>query len=286
MPTQEQALRAYQEHSDYRQASQELGVPPGQAYLTATGLPADGGDTSPPGELDRPGALPGSTQHLVYESVPPVNPTTRPDTLDWIKRRAAADAPMQAAARARSAAPAGPLEPGDTDIAAVLTRQHDQVTALIKQLKAIPGVSKGGTELHQSRRASIVDMITVALSRHEAAEEEHFWPWVRSVLDDGDELAATGLEQEQHGKDILTALGQAPASEEKFDELAEQLEKASRQHVAFEDRVLLALQRASSDKDRAAVGERFLNAQSRAPARRHPPRGQRRKDSSGKKDKT
>jgi hemerythrin-like domain-containing protein len=265
LPTQEQALRAYHAHSDYRQASQELGVPPGQAYLTATGLPADGGDTFPPGELGRPGALPGSTQHLVYESLAPVNPTTQPDTLDWIKRRAAADAQMQAAARARDAAPAEPLEPDDTDIAAVLTRQHDQVTALIKQLKAIPGVSKGGSEVHQSRRASIVDMITVALSRHEAAEEEHFWPWVRSVLDKGDELADTGLEQEQQGKDILTALNQTSASDEKFDELAEELEKASRQHVAFEDRVLLALGRATSDEDRAAAGQRILRAHSRAP---------------------
>jgi hypothetical protein len=37
--------------------------------MVAIGLPADGGDTFPPGELDRPGALPGRTQHLVYESL-------------------------------------------------------------------------------------------------------------------------------------------------------------------------------------------------------------------------
>jgi hemerythrin-like domain-containing protein len=180
---------------------------------------------------------------------------------DWIRRRAASDAPMQAAARARDAGQAEPPEDGDTDIMFVLSRQHDHVTALMKQLKAIPGVSKGGSAAHQSRRASIVDMIAVALSRHEAAEEEHFWPWVRSVLDDGAELAAAAFEQEQQGKDLLAALGREKPSEERFDELAQELDKAARKHVAFEDRVLLKLRDATGPQDRRRVGQRFLRAQ-------------------------
>jgi hemerythrin-like domain-containing protein len=194
------------------------------------------------------------------------NPAPGPGIHDWIKQRAAADAPMQAAARARDATPGEPQE-GVTDILSVLTTQHDQVTALMKQLKTIPGVTDGGSRAHQSRRASIAGLITVALSSHEAAEERHFWPWVRSVLGDGDELADTAAGQEQEGKDLLAALGRADASQERFDELAAELEKAARKHVAFEDRVLLMLRDATSPEDRAAVGERFLRAQRHAPAR-------------------
>jgi hypothetical protein len=62
VPTRQQALSAYRESEDYRAVGRALGVPAGQAYLVATGLPADGGDTVPPGEAARPGALPGSTQ--------------------------------------------------------------------------------------------------------------------------------------------------------------------------------------------------------------------------------
>jgi hypothetical protein len=47
----------YQECGDYRAAGRALGVPAGQAYLVATGLPADGGDTFTPQELDRTGVL-------------------------------------------------------------------------------------------------------------------------------------------------------------------------------------------------------------------------------------
>lgn len=199
-----------------------------------------------------------------------VNPTGQAEVPDWIRRRASSDAPMQAAAKARDAGSAEPQQDGDADILFVLTRQHDRVTQLMKQLKAIPGVRKGGSEVHQSRRASIADLITIALSEHEAAEEEHFWPWVRSVLDDGDELAATAFEQEQQGKDLLAALGRARPSQERFDELAQELEKAARKHVSFEDRVLLKLRDATRPEDRRQVGQRFLRAQRHAPTRPHP----------------
>jgi Hemerythrin HHE cation binding domain len=180
--------------------------------------------------------------------------------LEWLRLRATADAPMRAAARKRDADPGQP-DKEDTDITSVLTRQHDRVTALLQQVKPIPGVSKGGWADQQAERASIIDMITVALSEHEAAEEEQFWPWVRSVLVDGGDLARTASEQEQKGKDLLTALRKTKASEERFDELAEELDKACRKHVAFEDRMLLRLSAAASREDREAVGTRFLRAQ-------------------------
>jgi hypothetical protein len=197
-------------------------------------------------------------------------PAREQAVLEWLRHRAAADAPMRAAARERDAAPGEP-DKEDTDITSVLTRQHDRVTALLQQVKAIPGVSKGGSAEQQAERASIIDMITVALSEHEAAEEEQFWPWVRSVLDDGGDLAGAASGQEQKGKDLLTALGKTEASEERFDELAEELDKACRKHVAFEDRVLLRLRAAASREDREAAGARFLRAQEPG-AKRHAPK--------------
>jgi hypothetical protein len=185
--------------------------------------------------------------------------------LEWLKNRAAADAPMRAAAaRARNAEPGNP-DQDNTDIASMLTRQHDRVTALLQQVKAIPGVTKGGSQAQQAERSAIIGVVTVALSQHEAAEEEHFWPWVRSVLDDGDDLAGPAFGQEQEDKDLLTALGKTQASHERFDELAEELDKACRKHVAFEDRMLLKLRTAASREDREAAGARFLRARRHSP---------------------
>jgi hypothetical protein len=270
VPTQQQVLAAVGDGCDYDQAEEQLGIPPGQAYLIATGMPADGGDTFPPEKARRPGVIGGSTQQLVYRGLDAANPTQKPEVHEWIRHRAAMDEPMVAAARQRDAAPGEPEEPEDTDIAAVLTRQHDQVTALMEQLKAIPGVSKGGSEVHQSRRQSIVDMMTVALSRHETAEQEHFWPAVRSARADGGSVAGQALEQEQQGKDYLTALGKTSPRDPEFDTLAEQLEEALRKHVAFEDRLLLALRTELSEEERAALGRRIVDATAHAPTRPHP----------------
>lgn len=186
MPTRDQVLAAIGAECDYLAAERRLGIPAGQAYLVATGLPADGGDTFPPDEPQRPGVLATSTQRLVYASSQPENPTAKPHVHEWIKGRAAGE---------------------------------------------------GGSEVQQSRRKSIVDMITVALSKHESSEQEEFWPVVRSTLAQGDGVAEQALHQEQEGKDVLDALGSLPPSEEEFDQLAEKLETLASRHVAFEDRV-------------------------------------------------
>jgi hypothetical protein len=59
----------------YETAGRELQILPGQAFMIATGLPADGGDAPSPQELDEKPVLPGSSQHLV--NPPPLNPTRK-----------------------------------------------------------------------------------------------------------------------------------------------------------------------------------------------------------------
>lgn len=100
MPTREQVLAALDAHrSDYDAAARALGIWPGQAYLIATGLPADGGDTYPEEELQRPGALTASTQRLVSRCSPPDDPTSHAVVQRWVRARVAADPAMRAAAR-------------------------------------------------------------------------------------------------------------------------------------------------------------------------------------------
>jgi hemerythrin-like domain-containing protein len=158
----------------------------------------------------------------------------------------------------------------NTDVLTVLTRQHDQVTALVKQLDTIPGRSKGGSPAQASERESIVDMIGKALAAHETAEEQHLWPRVREVLFDGAEWAAHGLEQEQEATETLLALSRTDPQTEEFDQLVEELMSRLHQHVAFEDRLFLQLRQSLSDEERSDLGQRVLAAQRTAPTRPHP----------------
>jgi hypothetical protein len=85
--TRAQVLGLVEGGASYEEAGARLGIPAGQAYLVATGFPADGSMALAPEERMRPGALPESTQHL--SNPPHVNPTVRPEVLAWIRARAA-----------------------------------------------------------------------------------------------------------------------------------------------------------------------------------------------------
>jgi hypothetical protein len=255
--------------ADYDEIAERLGIRPGLAYLLATGLPADGSDAPAAGAHQRTGFLADSQQ--LSNPQPAENPTSKTSVLEWIKQRTAGDAPMRAASQARTADP-GEEQEGDepADAIDVLTRDHNQVNALLKQLSSIPGVKKGGSPARLSERKSIVDMITVILSRHETAEEQHLWPTVRDVLDDGDQRADTALGQEQHGKEVLTALGELDGDEEEFDDLVEELSAAARKHVAFETTVFLELRSAMHRKDLLDLGKKIVRAREHGPTRPHP----------------
>jgi hypothetical protein len=113
-------------------------------------------------------------------------------------------------------------------------------------------------------------MIRVRLSQHETAEEEYFWPAVRTSLPDGHRLADQALEQEQEGKDLLQELQGLAGDDDRFDELVEQLVAALRKHVAFEDTVLLEVTEMMPPEVRSEIGDRFRSAKEHAPTRPHP----------------
>lgn len=252
----ERVLALVRDGVSYEEIGQRLGIRPGLAYLVATGLSADGSDAPSAQAHERPGFL-GSSQHLANPQ-PAENPPAKDSVIAWIKRRVAADRQMQQAAAARDAEP-GEIDEGDEtpDIVDVLTRDHNQVKALLEQLSAMPGKRKGGSAAQMSARKSIVDMVTVRLSQHEATEEQYLWPTVRRVLPDGEKRADTAMQQEQQGKDVLTRLGELGGDDDEFDELVEKLTLAARTHVAFEERVFLDLRERMPQEEREQLAEKF-----------------------------
>lgn len=269
MPSREQVLQMVRAGRDYDEIGRILGIRPGLAYFIATGLPADGSDTPTSGQARRPGAL-ASSQRLANPE-PAENPTTKESVIAWIKHRAMSDPPMRAADSRRDAVPGEKQVPkGAHDLVDVLTRDHNQVKAMLEQMSTLPSRTTGASAAQMSARKSLVDMITMALSEHESVEEELLWPTVRKVLPDGDARAEAALAQEKQGKDVLTALGRLQGDDEEFDELVERLTLVARTHVAFEERVFLDLVDRLSEKERQQLGKQVVRARRLAPTRPHP----------------
>lgn len=87
MPTRDQVRALLDRGLSYELAARELHIPAGQAYMIATGLPADGGDTPSPEELHDKPLLSGSSQQLV--NPPAVTPMRNARVIEWVRRRAA-----------------------------------------------------------------------------------------------------------------------------------------------------------------------------------------------------
>lgn len=261
MPTREQVRRLLDDGLGYAEAGRALGIPPGQAYLIATGQPADGGSTPSPRQEGTGRLLPAS-QHL--PNPPPDNPATSESVRKWIAARAAADDAMRAAAARRTPTPPEPVDPeSNLDATVVLTRQHNQVRVLQEQLDTVPGSRSGGTQSDFTLRKSLVELITGYLSRHETAEQELFWPAVRAALPDGDAWADAAQAQEQEGKDLLTELGRLEPDTGEFDDHVQKLGLALRRHVTHEEQVFLRLQEAMPREERVRLGEQLLTASKR-----------------------
>ena len=185
---------------------------------------------------------------------------------------------MQDAAARRTAEP-GPSQAEDPenpeadefsrDLTVVLTRQHNQVRALLQQLQALPSHKTGGTAEDLSARKSIVDIITVRLARHETAEEKYLWPAVRKWIEGGDDLADEAARQEQGGKDTLTALGKLEPDGDEFDEGVERLVAQLRKHVAYEGQVFARLHETVPDAERERLGRKIEAAARAGPTRPH-----------------
>ncbi len=268
LPTREQVRELLDQGLDYGSAGSRLGIPAGQAYLIATGRPADGSDTPSAQEQESSqGKLLAASQHLA--NPPHENPTGSETVRDWIAGRVAADEQMRSAAAQRTAEPGEPESPDvSQDITDVLTRQHNQVEALQKQLAALPGHRKGGTAADLVKRKSIVDLMTARLAGHEAAEEAHLWPAVRAALPEGDRWADGALQQEQEGNETLAALAPLDPDTDEFDDLVEQLVSQLRKHVAYEARVFVLLREAMPGDEREKLGRKVASAVKRGPQTR------------------
>jgi hypothetical protein len=89
MPTRAQVRELVDAGHSYETVGRVLHIPPGQAYMIATGVPADGSDTPHPDELRGKPVAAGSTQELVNPAAH--NPTRDETVIAWVKARAARD---------------------------------------------------------------------------------------------------------------------------------------------------------------------------------------------------
>jgi hemerythrin-like domain-containing protein len=153
------------------------------------------------------------------------------------------------------------------DALTFLRQDHKSVLGMLEVLDGAPS----GSGAHSSGLATMVTNLVIAESQHEAIEEQIFWPAVRRVLEDGDALADTAIEQEQTGKRLLQRLEDGEPGDPDYQEALRDFVKVGREHITYEEDVVWPrFEEAVSDEELVSLGERLEAAKKIAPTRPHP----------------
>lgn len=148
-----------------------------------------------------------------------------------------------------------------------LAADHGRVLEILESLTGGAGAPPGD----ERERKRLAEQLSIEESKHEAIEELFFWPLVRSRLDDGDELAAMGLEQERHGKSTFVELDHTRAGSPTFSTMTRDVMSKVRDHIAYEENVVWPkLRSALSTDELEALGVQIRHARALAPTRPHP----------------
>jgi Hemerythrin HHE cation binding domain len=94
----------------------------------------------------------------------------------------------------------------------VLASDHEQVEQLLATFERAPAASGTNDSLLAARKKT-AETLVIEASKHEAIEEMYFWPAVRKLLPDGDNLADQAISQEQEGKEVLARLDKLDAEQ-------------------------------------------------------------------------
>jgi hypothetical protein len=142
---------------------------------------------------------------------------------------------------------------------------------MLAQLEDGPKASDGATPEQLAFRRQALDEVIIEQSKHEAAEQQYFWPALGGLGSDGTRVMQEGLEQEQEAEPLMAELNKLEPGDERFEERLAAFASAARAHILFEEAHAWPLLEALINDEQAhALGDRIVAAKKTAPTRPHP----------------
>jgi len=157
------------------------------------------------------------------------------------------------------------------DVFEVLKKDRDEVKAMLGWLADGQTAASGATTGQLEERKRLVDNLIIEESRHEAVEQQYFWPAVRRLGPEGDRVADQAIEQETSGEQILNELDRLAPDDHRFESVLAAFASDARAHIAFEEAHAWPLLSATlSQQESAELADKITQAKKLAPTRPHP----------------
>lgn len=157
------------------------------------------------------------------------------------------------------------------DVFELLATDHAEMKQMMAALQDSPGRSQGAAQTVLRARDQIAERLVMEASRHETAEEQHFWPAVRQHVRDGDRLADHALSQENNAKEMLGRLDKLDQSDAEFDQIIAQFIPVAQEHIEYEETMVWPELRGVLTAAQATqLGDQVRQAKEHGPTRPHP----------------
>lgn len=158
-----------------------------------------------------------------------------------------------------------------SDVFEVLATDHAEIKQMIAVFQESPGRLQGAAQNVLQARDQVAERLVMESSRHEAAEEQFFWPAVREHVRGGDQLADRGLGQENEAKDMLATLDKLDPSDNEFDRVIARFIPVAQEHIEFEENTVWPELRGVLTAAQASqLGDQVRQAKEHGPTRPHP----------------
>ncbi|MEU7087259.1 hemerythrin domain-containing protein [Streptomyces achromogenes] len=149
----------------------------------------------------------------------------------------------------------------DTDVVALLMRQHGDIRNLFDEVEAATG---------DERRDAFRRLVRL-LAVHETAEEEVVHPFVRHGVPGGEDVVRDRLAEERAAKEALAALDEMDTDDPEFLPRLARLRTDVQEHARAEERYEFTHIRRSTDvTNLAAMAKAVKAAEAMAPTHPHP----------------
>jgi hemerythrin HHE cation binding domain-containing protein len=157
------------------------------------------------------------------------------------------------------------------DVFTVLRADHDEVKAMLARLADGPRAADGASAEQLAQRQQLLEEVIIEEARHEAAEQQHFWPAMQALGVDGARIAEQALEQEAAADKVLSQLSELSPGDAEFEPLLARFIRDARSHITFEEAHAWPLLGVEITQARAEeLGEAVIRAKKMAPTRPHP----------------
>ena len=146
----------------------------------------------------------------------------------------------------------------------LLRKDHTTVKSLFRKFE------QAGDRAYKTKRR-LVDQMIEELSSHAAIEDQVFYPGVRQMVDDAEDVVLESLEEHHVVKWLLSELEGMDPKHERFDAKVTVMIESVRHHIDEEEGELFPqVRKALKPAQLRELGERMEAARAAAPKRPHP----------------